>query len=129
MLTVPDSDEGLVVGQTEVTTPAPTKEARPAQDADSSPEVRGTPHLASSFSPACVVWLPLSAQEYMGYPVQLMATLVSFNPEMGRQETLMCVVGAQCCLLQSRDVVTCHCNHLSRCWAGPERLFLNIVAL
>ncbi len=43
MQATPESDEGLVVGQTEVTTPAPTKEPRPVQDTDSSPDVSRAP--------------------------------------------------------------------------------------
>lgn len=38
----PESDEGLMGGQLEVMTPGPTKEPRPVQDADGSPEVSGT---------------------------------------------------------------------------------------
>ncbi len=45
MQATPDSDEGLVFGQTEVMTPAPTKEPRPAHDSDSSPDVSKSPLL------------------------------------------------------------------------------------
>ena len=37
-----ESIEGLVVGQAEVVTPVLTKERKPIQEADSSPEVRET---------------------------------------------------------------------------------------
>ena len=40
VLAAPESDEGLMLEQPEVTTPGPTKEPRPVQDADGSPEVR-----------------------------------------------------------------------------------------
>ena len=37
-----ENDEGLVAGQSEVATPVLTKERKPIQEADSSPEVRET---------------------------------------------------------------------------------------
>ena len=54
-LASPESDEGLVVGQTEVMTPAPTKEPKPVQDADSSPDVSGvsSPLLYLQHMPVC----------------------------------------------------------------------------
>ena len=133
MLAAPDSDEGLLVGQTEVTTPAPTKEARPAQDADSSPEVRGTPHNASSSSLACVasrcglhrlcrdMWDTLCSQWPHG----------GFCPAVGQAENIDRVYRpAQCCRLQTlRKVLISHCEYVSRCWAGHEGLAINIAAL